>query len=150
MTDLVLSIAHHLLVFTMLGALVAEFALLGSTVSARIVRRLSLLDLTYGAVATAVVAVGFLRVYYGAKGPDFFLHNHAFWAKLTVFVVIALLSLPPTLRILGWRRRLQRDPAFAPTQDEVRCMRRFMLAELALFPLIPAFAAAMVRGYGAV
>jgi putative membrane protein len=71
-----------------------------------------------------------------------------FWAKMVAFAVVGLLSAPPTIRILAWRRRAIADPAFTLPTDEVRRVRRFVLAEAAVFALIPIFAAAMARGLG--
>ncbi|HBD32894.1 MAG TPA: DUF2214 domain-containing protein, partial [Cupriavidus sp.] len=60
------------------------------------VRRLSQYDFFYFLSAMAVLATGLLRLFYGAKGVDFYLHNPWFHAKITVFVLIALATLPPT------------------------------------------------------
>jgi putative membrane protein len=57
--------------------------------------------------------------------------------------VIGLPSVPPTLAFLKWRRA-----GVAPTDEAVAKARRYLWIEVALFPLLPAFAAAMARGYG--
>jgi len=57
--------------------------------------------------------------------------------------VIGLLSVPPTLAFLKWRRA-----GASPTNEAVAKARRYLWMEVALFPLLPAFAAAMARGYG--
>ena len=59
-----------------------------------------------------------------------------------MFLVIGLLSAPPTIAYFRWRRD------GAPSDAEVARVRRFLHAELMLFPLLPIFAAAMARGYG--
>jgi putative membrane protein len=111
-------------------------------------RRLALLDIHYGAIATLVVIVGFSRVFWGAKGPEAYLPNPFFWAKIGAFVVVALLSAAPTIRFLRWRKQAVANPAFSPGEPEVRAMRRFLIAEAVVFVLIPTFAAVMARGYG--
>ena len=148
MTYLGLAIGHHLLVFSLLGILVAERALMVGRLSPDDVRRLGSLDGFYGATAAGILVVGFLRVYFGGKGADFFFANPIFWAKIGAFLLVALLSIVPTIRILAWRRALKSDHAFSPPPDQIRSVRRFLGYELMVFPLIPIFAAAMAMGYG--
>jgi putative membrane protein len=52
------------------------------------------------------------------------------------------------MRIAAWQKLLKADAAFVPQQDDIARLRRFMLAEVHVFALIPVFAAAMARGVG--
>lgn len=149
MTDLVLAIVHHLIVFGIAAVLAAELALMRpAAMSPHTVRLLGRFDALYGALAAAIVAVGFARVWFGAKGADFYLHNPVFWAKVGSFGVVGLISVRPTLRILAWQTALERDGGFVPAAAEIAGMRRLMLAEIHVFALIPVFAALMARGVG--
>jgi putative membrane protein len=148
MTDLILAIAHHLLVFSLMAIIAAELVLVRDGLDGAALRRLGSIDLTYGVVAAGVLIVGFSRVFFGVKGPAAYLPNPFFWAKIGVFVLVGLLSVPPTLRILRWGRQARAEPGFSPPQADVRHVRRFLWAEAALLPFIPAFAAVMARGYG--
>jgi putative membrane protein len=150
MTDLVLAIAHHLCVFTLAGLLLAEVVLLRPGLSPARILQLGRIDIAYGIVAGLVVVVGVLRVNFGDKGADYYLHNWAFWLKMSAFVLLGLLSIPPTLAIIGWRRRVAADPKFSPDAATVAGLRRFYIGEIVAFAFIPAFAAAMARGYGVV
>ena len=97
---------------------------------------------------------------YLAKLRTYWKRHQAFpsMAKLTevvglsstssVFALVGLLSILPTLRILQWRRRARSEPDFALTAADVAAVRPFMIAEAVLFGLIPVFAAMMVRGFG--
>jgi putative membrane protein len=148
MVDLILAIAHHLLVFSLAGILAAELAMVRDGLTGPSLRRLGRVDLAYGAIAGAILVVGFARVFLGVKGPTAYLPNPFFWSKIGVFVLVGLLSIPPTLRIIRWGRQAAADPAFTPSRAEIAAARRFILAEACLFPFIPAFAAVMARGYG--
>jgi len=149
MTDLLLAIVHHLIVFGLAAVLAAELALMrSSSMSPQTVKLLGRFDFFYGMLAIAILVVGFVRVWYGAKGPDFYLHNHAFWAKIAAFAVVGLISIKPTMRILAWQKSLQANPAFVPTLPEIAKLRRWLLIELHVFALIPIFAAMMARGVG--
>jgi putative membrane protein len=96
-----------------------------------------------GALAGLIFIVGFSRAIFTAKGWAYYEHNAFFWAKIGTFIAIGLLSVPPTLAFMKWRRA-----GTAPTDEVVAKARRYLWMEVALFPLLPAFAAAMARGYG--
>jgi putative membrane protein len=143
MFDLSLAIAHHLLVFALFGVLAAELVLVRPTVDSATIARTARIDLSYGIMAGLVVVVGFIRAIFAAKGWTYYEHNVYFWSKMTTFLIIALLSLPPTLKYIRWQRS-----AAVPDAAEIATVRRFLWAEVALFALLPIFAAAMARGYG--
>jgi len=149
MTDLALAIVHHLIVFGIAAVLAAELALMRpAAMSSQTVKLLGRFDAAYGMLALAILAVGFLRVWYGAKGPDFYLHNHAFWGKIAAFAAVGLISIKPTIRIAAWKKALKANAAFMPALDEVSGLRRLLLIEIHVFALIPIFAAMMARGVG--
>ena len=141
--DLVLAILHHLFVFALFGILFAEFVSVRSGMDIAAVTRVWMIDNWYGVLAALIVVVGLSRAIFAAKGWEYYAHNTFFWAKIAAFVVIALLSIPPTVAFIRWRRRNT-----APADQEVARVRRYLWTQVALFPLLPAFAAAMARGYG--
>ncbi len=147
-TDFILASLHHVLAFSMLAALAIELVTVKPGLAAPAVKRLAIIDGIYGGLATAVLIVGSCRVIWGLKGWDAYSGNVWFWHKMGVFAIIALLSLPPTLRFLKWRKAAAANPSFVAPDAEVKTVRRFMHAEAGLFLLIPVFAAAMAR-YGA-
>ncbi|HZY97574.1 MAG TPA: DUF2214 family protein [Candidatus Cybelea sp.] len=142
MLDLWLAIGHHLIIFALFGILAAELVLVARGISLD-VAKLSRVDSWYGALAGAIVIVGFSRAIFAAKGWAYYSHNAFFWAKIATFVLVALLSVPPTMQYLKWRRNGE-----APSPTDVGRVRRFLYAEVFLFAFLPIFAAAMARGYG--
>jgi len=62
--------------------------------------------------------------------------------QIAIFVVIGLLSVPPTLKFIQWRKR-QRVPQGA----QVDAVRSNLWLELALLALLPLSAAGMGHGY---
>jgi putative membrane protein len=141
--DLVLAILHHFFVFALFGVLFSEFVVVRRGMDAAAATRVVSIDAWYGILAALILIVGFSRAVFAAKGWAYYSHNAFFWAKIGTFLVIALLSVPPTLVFLKWRR------ADAPPTDQaVARARSYLWMEVALFPLLPAFAAAMARGYG--
>jgi putative membrane protein len=149
MSDFLLASVHHLIVFGIAAVLAAELALMRpAAMSPHTVRLLGRFDAVYGGLALAILAVGFARVWFGAKGPDFYLHNPVFWAKIGAFLVVGLVSIRPTLRILAWQKAVRTNAAFVPPAQEIGSLRRQLLVEIHVFALIPVFAAAMARGIG--
>lgn len=148
MTDLILAIAHHFLIFALLGLLTAELAMVRVGLNQKALKRLALMDVHYGLFAGLILAVGFARVYYGVKGPEAYIPNPVFWTKVGLFLFVGLLSAPPTIAFLKWRKASKADEGFSPGEAEVLRIRKFLLAETVVFLLIPVFAALMARGYG--
>ena len=145
LTDLILAILHHLAVLILIVLLAIEFALLKLGMAAKDLRRLTKVDAGYGAAAGLVIVIGVCRVIWGAKGADFYLSNPWFWAKMVSFAAIGLLSIPPTLALLKWRKVLKQDFQFLPPDADIARLRRFVHAQVALLALVVVFAAAMAR-----
>ncbi len=143
MLDLVLAIAHHIAVFALFGVLFAELVLVRRGMDLPTVSRVGRIDLMYGVLAGVIVGVGFGRAVFAAKGWDYYSHNLFFHLKVGTFLLIGLLSIAPTVAYIRWRRA-----GVAPTDAQVAGARRWLWTELVLFALLPAFAAAMARGYG--
>ncbi len=146
-TDLLLAILHHLLMFILVAILAGEFVLMRKGLSGRNLSVLAHIDRMYGVVALAIIVVGVGRVIFGLKGWEYYVGNHAFWGKMAAFAVVAILSIKPTIRILQWHRSASSDGYVVP-DGEISAMRRFLIAELVFFALIPIFAAMMARNVG--
>jgi putative membrane protein len=147
-TDLLLAIAHHLLIFALAGVIAVESMLIQQELSARAIGMLARIDRSYGVIAMLIIIVGICRVLFGLKGWEFYVYNWAFWAKMAAFAGVGLLSIQPTMRFIAWNKAQSRDGAFRVPDAELATARRFMRAEVVVFLLIPIFAAIMARGIG--
>lgn len=143
MFDFSLAIVHHLVVFALLAIVVAELSLVRRGMDASTLVTVARIDLAYGAMAAIALAAGLVRAVYAAKGWYFYSNNGFFWAKIAIFVVIGLLSVPPTLKFIQWRKQQH-----LPHHAQVDTVRVYLWAELVLFALLPLCAAGMARGYG--
>jgi putative membrane protein len=139
---------HHLAAFTLVAALAIEFVLIRDPLTLERARRLQVVDAILGVSAGVVLAVGLARVFFFEKGAAYYFHNHAFLAKLALFVIVAGLSIYPTVVFLSWRRSLRegRVPALSPQQ--ARRLRALIHWELAGIALLILCAALMARGIG--
>ena len=143
--DLILAIGHHLVVFLLVAILAAEFALLRPGLAGAPIGQLARIDADYGGVAALVIVVGVLRVIFGASGWEYYVGNFVFWAKMAAFLVMGLLTVPPTLAIRRW---LKAEEDHVVPDGEIAASRRFIYLQASVLVLIPIFAAAMARGYG--
>ena len=87
LTDALLAFLHFTAIFVLVTLMTAEAVVLRPDMTPATVRRLSRYDLFYFLSAMIVLATGLLRLFYGAKGVDFLIHNPWFHAKMTVFVL---------------------------------------------------------------
>jgi putative membrane protein len=146
--DLHFAMAHHLLVFALAGVLAFEIGAVRAGMTGRDVLRVARADAWYGVLAAAIIAVGFSRAVFAAKGWAYYSTNLFFWAKIGAFAIVAFLSVLPTLAYFRWRRAARDNPGFEPSADELTRVKRVLWLEAAVFAFIPLFAAAMARGYG--
>jgi len=147
--DLGLAIAHHLAVFTLVALYAAEFALLRPGLGGARIGQLTRIDAAYGAMAGVVIVVGIIRVMFGAVGWEYYVSNHAFWGKMAAFLVMGLLTIQPTMAIRRWLKASRRDGGYMIPETEIATSRRLVHIQAGVLLLIPIFAAAMARGYGA-
>ncbi len=146
--DVILEFIHHVAVFSLVGVIAAEFVLIQPGLTGERLRTIGMLDGAYGGLAALIILAGVSRVIWGYAGWQFYVMNWTFWTKMALFVAVGLISIAPTRRILGWRRKGAADPSFTVSPDEVASVRRFFYAQFALLFFIPIFAALMARGIG--
>lgn len=146
--DLILASAHHLAVFTLVGLFAAEFAMLRPGLAGARIGQLARIDAAYGAVAGLVIVIGIVRVIFGATGWQYYVGNQMLWGKMGAFLIMGLLTIPPTLALRRWAAAARTDSTYTPPEGEIAGNRRFIHLQAAFLLVIPIFAAAMARGYG--
>ncbi|EIK97007.1 hypothetical protein PMM47T1_07696 [Pseudomonas sp. M47T1] len=148
MSQAIAAYLHYLSIFTLFALLSIEHVLLKPEPTVAQARSLMRVDLLFGIVAGLVVLTGLARLLWFAKGPDYYLHNGFFHAKVAVFVLIGLLSVVPTVRFLGWRPAVKAGVAPTVSAASVRHMTMIIRLELALLIVVPLLATLMARGFG--
>jgi putative membrane protein len=147
-TSALFAFLHFLCVFGIVSIVFFEWQTMSRTPTLTEARRLQICDRWYGIFAGIVLVVGFLRVYYFEKGKDFYMANPFFHAKLTLFVLVGLLSIYPTIRFIKWR--LQTSQGLAPVVPEQE-YKRIMIAlrlQIVLLLVMALCASLMARGIG--
>ena len=69
------------------------------------------------------------------------------YTKLGLFVLVALLSIAPTIRFIRWQKVLRATGAL-PAADEIRRTRKLVMAQAHVIPFIPLAAVFLARGFG--
>jgi len=139
---------HHLFAFTLTAALVYEFVAFRKGMTIEEARRIQRMDMTYGISAGLLLVVGLLRVFIFEKGVNFYIHSPFFWVKMSAFVIVALLSIDPTIRYVRWNKTLSQNIAPLIGDEEYKRTRLIMWLELAGIIIILLAAPMMARGVG--
>jgi putative membrane protein len=141
-----LAFVHHAAAFVVVGVLMTELVLLRNDLTVASARSVVRMDAVYGVAALVLLIAGLLRVFYTEKGAAYYFASGSFLTKLTLFVIVGLISIYPTMKFLGWRPALreQRVPDFAA--DVRRKVRMLIHIELTLLFIIMLMAVMMARG----
>jgi putative membrane protein len=139
---------HFLAVFGIFATVVLEWQTMSRTPSPAEARRIRIADRWFGIFAGVVLVVGFLRVYYFEKGKAFYAANPFFHAKLTLFVLIGLLSIYPTVRFIKWGAQTKQGLAPVLARGEYRWIMTILRVELILLLGMALCASLMARGVG--
>jgi len=123
-----------------------EMVLINGELTLEKAKRLQRIDIFFGIAAIVVLIVGLHRVFLFEKGWDYYSGSAFFWAKMSLFVIVGLMSAVPTIEFFSWRKATGQGqmPTVAPAK--VRMLRGIMHAELLGVVLIILCAAMMARG----
>lgn len=147
--DAALAWLHYVSIFATAFFLLLEWIRCREPVTRNRARLLAKMDGGFGISALLALVSGLLRLFYGTKGISFYLENPMFHAKVGVYLVVGLLSIPVTVALLRWRKAVEGEhgEVLIPARD-VRRVRAFLTAEIALLALLPVLAVLMARGIG--
>ncbi len=140
--DLLIRYLHLTAVLVLAATLIIENMAMARQISQEDLRNLLKVDAAYGISAGVVLACGLGLWFWGGKPADFYTGNPVFHAKLTLFVLVGLLSIHPTVFLLRQRRSTQ-----SVIEVPVSVLR-VLRVELILLALIPVLAFLMARGIG--
>ncbi|MDM0065843.1 DUF2214 family protein [Variovorax sp. J31P207] len=146
--EAILAYLHLLAILTMVVFVASEAALCRvEWLNAAVVERLAKVDRVYGIAAVAVIATGVARTWWGVKGTAWYWTNPLLHLKLTLFVIVGVISIFPTMRYLRWRQALRTTGAL-PAEAEVRKTRKLVMIQAHLIAVIPLAAVFLARGFG--
>jgi len=143
-TELILRYFHFISIFVIVGTLIAEHLLLKKEMTRLELDRVARIDGIYGIAALTLLGAG-LTLWLGEFGKPaiFYSKNWIFHTKLTLFVLIGLLSIYPTVFFLKHRKGNLEEIIIIP--GVIFWMLRM---ELLLLFIIPVLAGLMAKGIG--
>jgi len=142
--EILLRYIHFISIFIIVGTLASEHLLLKKEMSRKEITRLARIDAVYGMAALTLIVAG-LTLWLGSYGKPsiYYTRNWVFHTKLTLFLLIGLMSVYPTVFFIKQRKG---DPAeIISIPPRVFLMLRL---ELLLLVIIPLLAGLMSRGIG--
>lgn len=142
MEEIFVRYLHFLGILVLTSALVAEQLLIKVKMDLKSFKKLILIDAIYGFGALLTLTAGSLLWLYVGKPAEFYHSNYIFHIKLTVFVVIGLLSAVPTIYFL--RNRKQSSDFINLPNYIVTILR----VELFLLIILPFLGTLIARGIG--
>ncbi len=143
-TELFLRYLHFISIFAIVGTLVSEHMLLKKRMKRNELSKIARVDAVYGLAAITLLSAG-LTLWLGEFGKPamFYSKNWIFHTKLTLFVLIGLLSIYPTIFFLKNRKGNPEEVVDVP--NSVFMMVRL---ELLILFIIPMLAGLMAKGVG--
>lgn len=142
--ELFLRYVHFLSIILIAGTLAAEYVLVKDKLTRREISRISFIDLVYGVASIAVFAAG-VTLWIGGYGKptEWYSKNGIFHVKLTLLVIIGLLSAYPTIFFLKNRKGDADELVSVP-----KAVSYSIAIELILLAIIPFLAGLMAKGIG--
>ena len=146
--EAILAYVHFLAILTMVVFISSEAALCRvEWLNKAVVERLARIDAIYGMAAMLVLASGVARTVWGVKGSSWYWTNPLLHIKLTLFVIVGVMSIFPTITYIRWRKQVRANGTL-PAEAEVRKTRRLVMIQAHILVLIPLFAVFLARGFG--
>jgi putative membrane protein len=139
---------HFIAAFGVVATLFFEWFTFGKAPTAAEAKRIALADRWYGLFAGLVLVVGFVRAYAYEKGFDFYLASPFFHLKLTLFVLVGLLSIYPTIRFARWRPDIQAGRAPVVSEAQYTLISRLLSVQMVLLALVLLSASLMANAVG--
>lgn len=147
--DAMLAYIHFLSMIALVSTVVAEAFLCRPGLTLPWVQRLGRVDLLYLVMAVLALSSGLLRMFFGVKGAAFYYNNPVFWVKISLFMIVGLISIIPTMRFIRWSKQLQAGESNSKIDAQaVTGTATIIYLELGLLALIPLMGSLMARGFG--
>ena len=143
-TEIALRYLHFVSIFAIVGTLTSEHLLLRKSLTRAEIGRIARIDAVYGIAALTLLTVG-LTLWFGNVGKPsvFYSKNWIFHTKITLFALIGILSIHPTVFFIR-KRKGPVDEVIAIPKSVFWMLR----LELLLLAIIPLLAGLMARGVG--
>lgn len=142
MLEIFIRYTHFIGIFCLAAMLISENIMLNKQLSRQEFIKLVRIDSLYGLSAMVTLIAGLLLWLWVGKPSEFYSSNPVFHTKLGLFILVALLSVVPTVFFVK-NRNITESEILVP--GYVVLLARIQLIFLLI---LPALAVLMARGYG--
>lgn len=141
MAFILIKTLHIIFVLVLFACLVLEYKLIKNQLPRETIKQLAIIDGIYGLSSIFILVSGFYIALKLGKGFDFYFTHNTIYIKLTIFVVVGLLSIYPTIYFIKNRSGKLTDLIDVPL-----AIKRIITVELILILCIPFFAVMLANG----
>ena len=142
--EIFLRYLHFISIFLIFSTLVSEHLFLKKELTRNEIARLAKIDAVYGIAALTLLIAGLTLWLSGAGKPAlFYSKNWIFHAKLSLFVIVGVLSIHPTIFFIKNRKGNSNEIIHVPVS-----VFWALRLELLLLVIIPILAGLMAKGIG--
>lgn len=145
--DIVIPYLHFIGIMTLMGTLIAEHLLLKPGMNKQQINQLALVDVFYAASVVIVLTTGLLQWFVYGKNPAFYLSNPVFHTKLTLFFILVILSIIPTIKFLKWRKQFKAGIVPENMDRSVKRLLLYIRFELLIVAIIPLLGVMTAMGF---
>jgi len=142
MIEILIKYLHFIGIMALTSTLAMEFYQLAKNVNTIKIKQIAMTDVAYGLSVLLVLAIGLVQWFVIGKPATYYNTNYIFHIKITLFVIIVLLTIYPTIFFLKNRNSVQNIiiiPKIVPVLIKL---------ELILLIVIPLLAVLVASGKG--
>lgn len=134
---------HFIMIFVLVSSVIGEHLLLGDELSRKAINKIAVLDRIYGISALLVVGTGLILWFAAGKPTEFYNRNWILHTKVTLVIVVGLLSIIPTRFFIKNRKGTEDEMVAIPA-----AIKHTIRAQLLILFIIPLLAALIAQGNG--
>jgi len=133
---------HFISIFSLFAALIVALSLIKIKMKTSHFILLKKADLFFGIFAVTTVITGLFRMYSFGKGKDYYLSSPLFVLKFSLFILVGLLSIYPSLQFLKSGKLKTEFITF----KHFKIIKYLLRIELILLLIIPFLAVLVAKG----
>lgn len=139
---------HILFIIVIIVCLVVERLMIKPQITWESLLKLMKVDGLYGFAAIVVVTTGLLNWFSFGKGDAYYSSNVVFLIKLSLFIVIGILSIYPTVAFFKLKKKHKSNPPEQVSIENANQIKSVIQLELVIMAVIPLLATLMANGIG--
>lgn len=137
---------HYAAIFGIFATLFCVLVTINEKPTCADALRIQQCDRWFGISALVAFIAGQLRVSFFEKGNQFYMASPFFHMKLGLFLLVALLSIYPSIRFYKWKTETRHGLPPAVTENQIKLIVIILKVELVLLILVALSASLMARG----